>query len=418
MESIKKHRYSANLRRMGLVTVLLCLTKLSCAGQPAPTLAPTRLTISEGFENPMGFYDDTPTFSWQLPAPEKQAAYEIEVVDSGGNIIWGSGLLHATSSVGLPYAGPRLRSRQRLNWRVRYKNSAGKLSAWSEAASVEYGLLNNEDWQGKWIGAATPADTTEFGLPFFRPQSLQKSFTLAELPDQARLYITAKGIFRAELNGRRIGADEMTPGYTAYSHRIETLTYDVTDLLQTGRNELSATLSEGWYAGRIGYTLSQWTNADPPRLLAQLETDGEVLVVTDESWQTQPAIPLIYSSIYDGELYSEVQPARSGMSVIAESIDSSVKLRPKRHAPVRIMTTLPTKAISSVKPGATIFDLGQNMVGVPRLQVPVKGGDTLWIRFAEMLDTGGAIYTDNYRSARSTDYYVAAEDGTVDWSPS
>lgn len=402
---------------MILRTLLSCLSLLLIACQSAEPTAPTALTISEGFENPLGFYDDAPTFSWQLPEPGEQVAYEIEVTNSKGDKVWESGRVTAASSVGLPYTGPKFQSRQQLEWRVRYENSAGERSGWSEAATAEYGLLTNEDWQGKWIGAATPTETTEFNLPFFRPQTLQKHFTIDRLPEKARLYITAKGVFRAQLNGQRIGNDEMTPGYTPYRHRIETLTYDVTDLLQAGNNQLNATLSEGWYAGRIGYTLPQWTNADPPRLLAQLEADGDVLVVTDESWQTQPATPLTYSSIYDGESYSELQPTEPATPVIAEPLAATVQLRPKRHAPVRIRETLPTKEITSVRPGATIFDLGQNMVGVPRLRVPVKGGDTLWVRFAEMLDLEGDIFTKNYRSARSTDYYVADEDGTIDWTP-
>lgn len=417
MESVKTNFPLVILTRIGQLTLTACLALLIFACQPAQSSGPSGLTVSERFENPLGFYDETPTFSWQLPAFEAQIAYEIEVASPEGDILWNSGLVENDASVGVPYAGPEPASRQRLEWRVRYKRPSGALSAWSETASIEYGLLSNADWRGKWVGAPVPTDTTEFGLPLFRPQSLRKTFTLEQSPQKARLYITAKGIFQAELNGQRIGTDEMTPGYTPYQHRIETLTYDVTDLLKKGENTLTATLSEGWYAGRIGYTLPQWTNADPPRLLAQLEADGDVLVVTDESWQTQPATPLTYSSIYDGESYSELQPTEPATPVIAEPLAATVQLRPKRHAPVRIRETLPTKEITSVRPGATIFDLGQNMVGVPRLRVPVKGGDTLWVRFAEMLDLEGDIFTKNYRSARSTDYYVADEDGTIDWTP-
>jgi alpha-L-rhamnosidase len=57
------------------------------------------------------------------------------------------------------------------------------------------------------------------------------------------------------------------------------------------------------------------------------------------------------------------------------------------------------------------------MVGVPHLKVPMKKGDTLMIRFAEMLSPDGTFYTENYRSALSTDYYIAKETGTIDWIP-
>ena len=57
------------------------------------------------------------------------------------------------------------------------------------------------------------------------------------------------------------------------------------------------------------------------------------------------------------------------------------------------------------------------MVGVPLVKVPVKKGDTLTIRFAEMLQQDGSLYTENYRSAKSTDYYIPKSDGVIEWQP-
>jgi len=39
------------------------------------------------------------------------------------------------------------------------------------------------------------------------------------------------------------------------------------------------------------------------------------------------------------------------------------------------------------------------------------------VRVAEMLNKDGTLYTANYRAAKSTDFYTAAKDGTVIWSP-
>ena len=67
------------------------------------------------------------------------------------------------------------------------------------------------------------------------------------------------------------------------------------------------------------------------------------------------------------------------------------------------------------EPGRYVFDLGQNMVGRQRLSLRGKPGAKITIRFAEMLNPDGTMYTANYRSARSTDTYVCR--GTADGGP-
>ncbi|GAE35996.1 family 78 glycoside hydrolase catalytic domain [Halalkalibacter akibai] len=65
-----------------------------------------------------------------------------------------------------------------------------------------------------------------------------------------------------------------------------------------------------------------------------------------------------------------------------------------------------------------IFDLGQNMVGIPRITVQGEKGSQIKLRFAEMLNDDsegadgpkGSIYTANLRSAKATDYYTLKGD--------
>ncbi len=92
-------------------------------------------------------------------------------------------------------------------------------------------------------------------------------------------------------------------------------------------------------------------------------------------------------------------------------------LNPKAHAPVRATGEIPALSVTEPEPGRFVFDLGQNMVGWPRLTMPVEKGQTITIRFAEMLNQDGTLYTANYRRAKSTDFYTTAETGTIDWSP-
>jgi alpha-L-rhamnosidase len=63
-----------------------------------------------------------------------------------------------------------------------------------------------------------------------------------------------------------------------------------------------------------------------------------------------------------------------------------------------------------------IFDLGQNMVGWVRLRVHGEKGTTVSIRYAEVLNPDGTLYTANLRNARNTDYYTL-KDGEQVWEP-
>ena len=46
----------------------------------------------------------------------------------------------------------------------------------------------------------------------------------------AALRMTGMGIYEAYINGRRVSEDVLAPGWTAYMHRLQVQTYDVTDL--------------------------------------------------------------------------------------------------------------------------------------------------------------------------------------------
>jgi alpha-L-rhamnosidase len=66
---------------------------------------------------------------------------------------------------------------------------------------------------------------------------------------RARLYATALGLYEAHVNGRRVGADRLAPGWTDYRKRVQYQTHDVTDLLRPGANAIGVLLAPGWCAG-------------------------------------------------------------------------------------------------------------------------------------------------------------------------
>lgn len=428
------------MRFKGLLKSIFCVIVLSSCVENK-TNAPETLTISEGFKNPIGFYNSKPSFSWILPVSETikyQSAYQIVVASSKELLpnkpdLWDSEKQESAQSTFVKYQGSELQSRQKVYWQVRYWNQEGIISEWSDINTFELGLLNNADWKAKWTGLDTAKDSIKGVRKFLmhRPQYLRKGFELPSDITSAKLYITSKGVFDVHINGKDVSDDVLTPGWTPYNKRIETLTYDVGELLSSGKNVIGVELASGWHSGRISRGTAVYENFASPKILCQLEItlkDGsKKTIVSDETWKGTTNGPIRLASLYDGEVYDANLEMPNWTSVTfddsswenteIEAIVDSIKLEPKRHETVKTTAILEDAEIVSTTSSSVIFDMKQNMVGVPKVKVPMLKGDTLKIRFSEMLLSDGTFYTKNYRSAKSTDYYIAAADGVIEYTP-
>lgn len=421
----------------GVILMALLFTIVACnSNLKVPTA--NDLNVSEGLINPIGFYDKSPTFSWKLP-PEilAQKAYSIVAASSSDLLpdnpdLWESGKVESDQSIFVKYLGKELSSKQKVYWQVKYWDNDGNESKWSEMAKFELGLLNNTDWLAKWIsipaGELTEKDAR--GSVLFRPQYLRKEININSTVKNARLYITAKGVYETYINGKKVGTDVMSPGWTPVRKSISTLTYDVTALLKEGKNTIAAIVAEGWHSGRINLRSTKKTEVHTPHLLCQLEienTDETQTIISDKSWKVTQNGPIRTSKIYDGETYDanfelgawnvNGYDDSDWLAVTEQEVVDSILLLPKRYQGVTDKKELTVKSLSQPEPGKAIFDFGQNNVGIPAVKLPVQAGDTLIIRFAEMLDKDGKLYTDNYRSALSTDYYIPAKSGVIEWRP-
>jgi alpha-L-rhamnosidase len=219
-----------------------------------------------------------------------------------------------------------------------------------------------------------------------------------------------------------VGDDHFANGWTSYHKRLDTLTYDVTSQLRQGGNTLEAIVGDGWYAGKITWEpqVKAFYGKDP-ELLLQLEityADGSnETIASDGKWQGTFGGPIVSSSIYNGEEYDARRQPADWKPVAADTSIGDQRLAPKPFPPVRACQTLSTQAITEPQPGRYVFDLGQNMVGWARVNIPVEKDKTVTMRFAEMLNPDGTLYTKNYRSAKETDAYTAAKTGTIEWEP-
>lgn len=373
-----------------------------------------------------------PHFSWKMSSKpgDMQKAYRIQAASSASSLekpdLWDSGWVGSEQSIGIVWGGSALRSRQRVFWRVALKNQDGVCSIPSEPAAFEVSLLRNADWKARWICSGSGNPSCSSPCPYFR-----REFVLKKNPARAVLHVTARGLFEARINGRRVGDDHFVPGWTDFRQQIQFLSYDVTALLRKGKNAAGAILGDGWYCGYLSGRKRN-TYGDCPELLFQLEIEykdgSSELVLSGKDWKCATG-PILASDIYDGEQYdarlempgwdspafddSKWKPVKVG-----EPASKSPALIRKCCPPVRrIMELKPVKILNPQK-DIYIWDFGQNITG--RMKVRLKGypGRLYSFHFGEMLNPDGTLYTLNYRSAKSADYYTCAKNQEVEtWEP-
>jgi alpha-L-rhamnosidase len=255
-------------------------------------------------------------------------------------------------------------------------------------------------------------------------KELRLSFTVNKPVKSARLYATALGAYEIFLNGRRIGAQVLAPGWTDYRERVVYQTYgDVTHWITQGKNAIGALLAPGWYETPLEWFQQPNNYGDtPPALRAELRiehTDGSVeWVETDPSWQAN-ASDILHSEIYDGESQEGLGGvAWKRADFAAEGWKSAIAIDPK---PVKIVAQdfppivgerpLQPKSLTEPKPGVFVYDFGQNFSGVEIVRMSGPPGTEVRARFAEVLNSDGTIYTDNLRTAKATDSLVLTSTG-------
>ena len=382
----------------------------------------------EHLDETLGIGTARPRLSWIVETQATgwlQGAYEIEAFAPDGRLRGQTGRVECSESVLVPWPFGPLASRERVAVRVRVWGSDGQVSVWSERALVEAGLLDPGDWAAHFVAPSWEEDST-------RPQPgplLRREFELRAGVKQARLYVTALGVYEAQINGVVVGDHVMAPGWTSYHHRLRYQTFDVTSLLHQGLNAIGAMLGDGWFRGRLGFGGGHSNlYGDRIALLAQLEvgyTDGTTETVkTDSNWRAALG-PIQVNDIYDGETY-DARLECPGWSApgYMDSTWAGVKLLEwdlsrlfaPYSPPVRRTQMVAPVTINRSPSGRTLVDFGQNLVGRLRLTVRGAAGQTITLRHAEVLE-GGELCTRPLRFAKATDRYTLKGEGTEIWEP-
>ncbi|KAK1702296.1 alfa-L-rhamnosidase [Colletotrichum lupini] len=378
----------------------------------------------------LGIAESEPRISWRFSGNAvdwEQSAYDLEILKGSDPPTIHN--FNSTESLLVPWPAAALESAEQARVRARAHGRPGQLSTpWSDWVTVETGLLNSSDWAGAVPVAAERE--TEVEAPK-RPVYFRQPFLVNANVTRARLYITALGLYEAEINGRRVGDYVLAPGWQSYNYRHVYDTYDVTELISNGDNAIGVAVGEGWFSGRLSYGGGVRNNyGDTIGLLSllvvTLEDGTKIMVPSDATWKANTG-PLITSEIYNGEHYdSTLEAELEGWSSAGFAADDWLAVRelpalkgalvPPDGPPVRRLEERKPESIFASPSGKTLIDFGQNLVGWLRLTVSGPTGTNITLHHAEVLEDG-ELALRPLRIATAADSLILHGNGTQTWEP-
>ena len=268
----------------------------------------------------------------------------------------------------------------------------------SEVDFAEQGLVETKI-VGQWI------DNKDFDG---RVSEFQKKFVLNEKPISARLYIVGLGFYASAVNGTPTDEDYFKPILTDFDERRNLSnnlhydeenfagsrktvcydTYDVTELLKEGENELNVLLGTGWYSETDKDHVDASFAFGTPKLFFELHVQGETekrVFKSDASCKVRSTA--ITSKMFSGDFVDFTKEAEE-WKIARRCAAPSGKLVPTSTAHDTVWERL--QPIDCKKTGNTyLYDFGKNHTGGLKLSVKGKRGEKLSIKYYEVLFPDG-----------------------------
>lgn len=441
----KKRIYQAAF--LGIFCCLLFAVVLESPKGERSDLQIEKLQINY-VENPVGLDDEKPSFSWEIvsgTASVYQKSYQIKVyqvdwISKNRHLVWNSGRKRSADTTGVTYEGKELLDCTHYEWELTVWDSNGHKYKADYKGTFETAFISKQPFENAEFIAVHDEDMEAEGLPVF-----YQSFSLKKKVAKIFYYGSALGMYDAYINGKRIGTDELKPGWTNYNQRLLYNTYDITDLMNyEAENTIAVMLGNGWCLGKIAHDTYTY---DRPwyigNILVLYEDGTQEEIVTDSSWMYTNNTAILSADIYDGE---SVDANRITTKEISEKIEEGGEILENSAKKAKTMTQkellfssyygknvtiqseyskrseekLPIK----IEKGKTlILDMGQNITALPYMEVEAPKGTEIVLEFSEMLnDTGakergndgevGTLYRKNLRTAEAKIQYIT--NGTDD----
>ncbi|MBQ3762211.1 MAG: family 78 glycoside hydrolase catalytic domain [Clostridia bacterium] len=241
---------------------------------------------------------------------------------------------------------------------------------------------------------------------------------------KAEIVICGLGYFELYINGQRVSEDLFVPATSDYCHRDITvngqpfdehfrhrcyyLKYDVLPFLKDGKNELGAALGPGFFAQET-WSYDGNVRFGEVRLCYRiLLTDvrgntTEVVSGKDARWRQGEVTKC---NLFRGETH-DLNVCPPDWATMDPSDWNEVRILPPMETEYQLQDCPADRVIRAVVPmqlwegpRGKLYDLGENVTGWVILLDRSKKGETIEVRFGEMLDARGQLeshYTHNQK---------------------
>jgi len=417
-----------------LLAGLLAWVSVPAGVHASDNASPARITPvqvrCEYVRDPLGVDSPAPRLFWELESTsrsQRQTAYQILTASSADALardqgdLWDSGQVASDQTIQIPYAGPPLDSAQQVFWKVRVWDGEGRASAWSRPGSWTVGLLNEADWQARWIGAQTEGQTL----------MLRRDLAVRPGLRRALAFVCGLGLYEMSVNGHKAGNDLLSPGWTKYDKTCLYDSRDITPLICRGANAVGLVLGNGMYNVKAGRYTKFKGSFGPLKAICQIRldyTDGTTEIIgTDDRWRVSRG-PITFSCVYGGEDYdARLEPRgwnRPGFddalwerAQVVDGPGGRLKGLSCAAPPIRAFDVLKPVAAKALRHGVTVYDLGQNASIMPRMKARGPAGSYVRITPAELTRPDGSVDRGSCGGGEAYWKYTLAGGASETWLP-
>lgn len=261
------------MKRLPILLFSAVFAAFSCAGPEVYDLC------CEGLTDPLGIDSTDPHLSWKVSGAEAVSAWRIQVAASpsllrdGRADFWDSGRTESDRTVMVPYGGSALSSGDECFWRVKVWDEKGRASAWSGVSRFSVAIL--EGLSGDYIGAFEGSGEAPLLSSAFDAPAGAECF----------VHVNSLGYHELYINGVKVGDAVLTPAVSQLDKRSLTVTYDVSGLLEAGRNDIVLWTAKGNYR-KTTYGAAY----DGPLVKARVDVrkgygEWETVLTTGKGWK-------------------------------------------------------------------------------------------------------------------------------------
>ena len=205
------------------------------------------------------------------------------------------------------------------------------------------------------------------------------------------LRVVSLGYHEVYLNGTKVGDRVLQPAVSQLNRRALEVTYDITDIVHEGDNELMLWLGQGW--GRIyGTPAVAWVEVESEKWKAESDAtqNGDSPLSTFRfplsAWEASPS-PYSYTGSWQplqfgGERYDARVKESWRPAAVYEAENISVSRQ--EFEGNRIVDVLQPQSVDTLPDGSLLFDFGRVVTGWFQLQcLPIPEGDIITMEYLD-----------------------------------